>query len=76
MAGITFNTILIRVHRDRLRLTDSYAESGDANRNKTLSGLRFHTGHSTANHTMSESQASHQANEESVEMVMIGEIEN
>ena len=64
MAGITFNTILIRIYRDRLRLADSHADTGDANRNETLSGLRFRTAHSATNHTMSESQVSHQANEE------------
>ena len=64
MAGITFNIILIRVYKDRLRLTDSHADTGDANRDKTLSELRFPTAHSTTNGTMPESQASLQANEE------------
>ena len=63
MAGITFNLILIRVYKDRLRLTDSNADTGDANRDKTLSGLRFGAAHSTTNHTTPESQATHQVDE-------------
>jgi hypothetical protein len=49
IAGITFNIILIRVYRDRLRLTDSYADTS------TLF---------TTDLTTPESQATHQANEE------------
>jgi hypothetical protein len=64
MAGITFNIIIIRVYQDRLRLTDSNANTGDANRDKTLSGLRFRAAHSTTNGMMPESQASRLANEE------------
>ena len=41
MAGITFNLILIRVNQDRLRLTDSYADTGSV--------LQFH--HSMTHHT-------------------------
>jgi hypothetical protein len=57
MAGITFNIIIIRVYKDRLRSTDSNAGTGDAGRDKMLSGLRFHTAHSTTNGTIPESQA-------------------
>ena len=64
MAGITFNLILIRVYKDRLRLIDSNADTGDANGDKTLSGLRFGAAHSITNHTTHESQATHQVNEE------------
>jgi hypothetical protein len=64
MASITFNIIIIRVYQDRLHLTDSNADTGDANRDKTLSGLRFRTAHSTANGTIPESQASRQGNKE------------
>jgi len=63
-AGITFNIILIRVYQDRLRLRDSYATAGAANGTKTLSGMRFHTAHSTINRTMIEMQFAHQPNEE------------
>jgi hypothetical protein len=77
MAGMTFNTILIRVYKDRLRLAESHADTGDANRMKSLSGLRFHTAQSTTNRTAPEGQATHQANEEhGVQMVMRGEIAN
>ena len=64
MAGITFNLILIRVYKDRLRLTDSNADSGDADGNETLSELQFHTTNSTSNRTMPECQDTHQENEE------------
>ena len=66
MAGITFNLILIRVYKDRLRMIDSNADTGDATRDKTLSELRFGAAHSssTTNHTTPESQAIHQVNEE------------
>jgi hypothetical protein len=77
MAGITFNIILIRVYKDRLRLAESHADTGYPNGNKTLSGLRFGSAHSRANRTTLESQATHRANEEHcVEMVMREEIEN
>ena len=66
MAGITFNLVLIRVYKDRLRMIDSNADTGDANRDKTLSDLRFGAAHSTSttNHTTPESKASHQVNGE------------
>jgi hypothetical protein len=64
MAGITFNVILIRIYKDRLRLTDSYADTGVANGMKPLSGLRFRVAHSTTNRTTAESQATRLENEE------------
>jgi hypothetical protein len=66
MAGITFNIIIIRVHQDRLRLTDSLstADTGDANMDGALSALPFRSAHSTTNHTAAESQATDQVNEE------------
>jgi hypothetical protein len=73
MAGITFNIILIRVYKDRLRPPEIHATTGDANRKKTLSGLRSRTAHSTTNRSTPESQATQQAN---VEIVMRGEVEN
>ena len=52
MAGITFNLILIRVNQDRARVTDTYLETGDAIKKKTmLSRLRFRTNHSTVTDT-------------------------
>jgi hypothetical protein len=56
MGGITFNIIIIRVYQDRLRLTDSNADTGDAHRDKMLSGLRLRTAHSTTNGTVPENQ--------------------
>ena len=77
MAGITFNIILIRVYKDRVRLTDSNADTGDANREKTLSGLRFPTAYSTTNGTTPGSQATHQTRSiGQIRTVMRGEIEN
>ena len=65
MAGITFNLILIRVYKDRLRLTHSNAGTGGANGVKPLSGLRFGAAHSTTtNDTTPESDATHQVDEE------------
>ena len=45
-------------------MMDSNADTGDANRDETMSELRFGAADSTTNHTMPESQASHQVNEE------------
>jgi len=66
MAGITFDIILIRVCQDRLRLTDSYADTGDTNSNGTLSVLRFSTPCSTTNRTTPETQVTRQPEENEV----------
>ena len=63
MAGITFNLILIRVYKDRLRLTARNADTGDTNRHKSPWGLRFSAAHSTTTPMTPESQAAHQVNE-------------
>ena len=77
MAGITFNIILIRAYKGRLRKIDSNADAGDANGEKTLSGLRFPTAHSTTNSTRSGSQAAHRARSIAQNRTVVrGEIEN